>query len=195
MDSITQHNTAVLCATHNWLPQDVGVLETVRAAASFHGRPAYDSVLVDMEGMAPCYAQLRLIFEFNGLSLALIRWYQEIPAHRVRGGDRLSTRHAVDGGRSCTLLEWEGVRAPRNAAGGAASVQQPVQAAAEPAHYQVVGLDAIMRRLYIVPDFAAPAQQPRFHVSFSKWWRRPAALYSAAEPAGVPAAAARDDDQ
>lgn len=142
---IRVHNSAVVAAD---LPWDVSLnLQTVRAAPAFHGRAAYDCVLVQMgeqDGAAREYAQLLLLFsarlpsasgDVGGWApLAYVRWFK-----RLRGSKR---EHGA-------LLEYGVVPLSSDRVDCAPITQEPG------VRCSVVHLSAIKRRVHVMPAFQA----------------------------------------
>ena len=127
---------AVICGRYDWSPDD-SILETVRAAASFHGAEYFDSVVVasEVEGEL-WYAQLRALFSMttaDGVAhqLALVRWYEEVSGTSL--SDQLASRFG------CKRLRW---------------AQQQRRGNQVPYH-GVIPLSSIVRRQCIVPDCSA----------------------------------------
>ncbi|KAF5829602.1 hypothetical protein DUNSADRAFT_15856 [Dunaliella salina] len=149
LDLIKVHKSAALAGE---VPFNVDalVLQVARACSAFHGEPWFDGVCVKGEG-GLWYAQLRLMFSYDGMDLALVRWYNELPGDEddilVRYGCK-SVTWATRPGRANRNLPW----------------------------YQVISMDTILRREYIVLDFKKMPQADGlefFHVSAFKWNRMP----------------------
>ena len=139
--------SATLAAVVPWL-EDKVVCQTVHA---YPGDPErggkgewFDSVEVQADDGA-WYAQLRLIFtdgkdSVTGNQLALVRWYEELQPNN----NDVLVRHG------CKALKWEQIQGrPR---------------------YYVIPMSTILRRLYVVPNFANVGEG-QFHVSVFKWDR------------------------
>ena len=139
----------------------VGKLQTVHAAQRYYGKPWFDDVAVkgeDNNGVEEIwYAQLRLLFSWGGRLMAFVRWYAAVDLAQTT--DDTLVQHG------CISLQWE-----KKQGGG------PL--------YQVISLDSVLRRVYIVPDFkrndaagGEAAEAPDmvdhafFHVSAFKWDR------------------------
>lgn len=127
------------------------VVQTVRAAFDYYSakgdrkqHPWHDSVAVQSPDIdVTWYAQLRLLFQWGDMSLALIRWYEDITAESE---DILT-------GFDCVRVKWEAI----------GSRNSP--------RYQVIELDNILRRVYVVKDYNPTGEQESFHVSSFKWDR------------------------
>lgn len=158
MPTIHVAPTAVLAAALPWETDGSAELQTVRAVPTFHGKPYYDSVEIQVARNTTAFAQLRLLFSLRGASgemqdLAFVRMYSRVrqDAHEI---DMLSEH-------GCVPLSW--ARAVNTVRGTGA--------------YRLITLNTIKRRVYIVPDFTKPVDT-RFHLCAFKWTRRPVANYT-----------------
>lgn len=125
------------------------VVQTIRATHDFYSvkgarklNPWHDSVAVQSPVHGVTwYAQLRMLFQWGERCLALVRWYDG-----VNVPDNLTKF-------GCVRLKWETVG--RN--------NQP--------RYQVIELDNIIRRVFVVKDYNPVGNVGCFHVSAFKWDR------------------------
>lgn len=158
MPTIHVAPTAVLAAVLPWENDGSAELQTVRAVPTFHGKPYYDSVEIQVGRNATAYAQLRLLFSLRNADTgdmddyAFVRMYS-----RVR--QDANTRDILSD-HGCIALSW--ARASNTVRGTGA--------------YRLISLESIKRRVYVVPDFTKPVDT-RFHVCAFKWTRRPVANY------------------
>ncbi|KAL4431239.1 hypothetical protein ABPG75_006495 [Micractinium tetrahymenae] len=140
--AVTVHKSATIAATVPW-ELESGVVQTVHAAARFHGKPWFDWVVAEA-GEALEYGRLRLLFEadVSGVpeKLMLVEW-----CNVVRRQDALAKA-------GCIRLRPAPVLRVRP----------------ERQWYGVLPLTSLVRRLYVVPDYRRPGQ---WHVSAFKWDR------------------------
>jgi hypothetical protein len=158
MPTIHVAPTAVLAAVLPWENDGSAELQTVRAVPTFHGKPYYDSVEIQVGSNSTAYAQLRLLFSLQKSDTgdtedyAFVRMYSKVRPD-ANSRDMLSDH-------GCVALSW--ARASNTVRGTGA--------------YRLIRLENIKRRLYVVPDFTKPVDT-RFHVCPFKWTRRPVANY------------------
>lgn len=128
------------------------VVQTVRAAYDYYAakrdndelHPWYDTVAVQStDPNVSWYAQLRLLFRWGEKNMAFIRWYEQMAEP-----DMLTEF-------GCVRLKWETVTAGRR----------------EEPHYQVVEMDTMLRRVFVVKDYDPLPDVPSYHVSAFKWDR------------------------
>jgi len=67
--------SGTLCATPDWADASQAVLQTIRATHDCQNRPWYDSIRVKTEEGDSWFAELRLMFQYGGETLAYVRWY------------------------------------------------------------------------------------------------------------------------
>jgi len=158
-DTISIVKAGVLCAKVPWL-HDENLLQTVHAAPLVWHKPWFDSIAVNagIQGdIQPApgelwYAQLRLLFLINGKKLAFIRWYIKSP----------NPNRDVLQDLGCLSLEWEHVTNQRGLV-------------TQPALFDVIDFEDILKRVYICPDFARNASTGKedqyFKVNPWKWGR------------------------
>jgi hypothetical protein len=150
----------VLAAALPWETDGSAELQTVRAVPTFHGKPYYDSVEIQIGRNTTAYAQLRLLFSLRDANtggmqdLAFVRMYSRVRLDADADQRDILSEHG------CVPLSW--TRATNTVRGTGA--------------YRLVPLDSIKRRVYIVPDFTMPVDT-WFHVCDFKWTRRPVANY------------------
>ena len=144
----------VLCPTYG--DPDTVTPQHVRASPQFHGLPYYDSVTVkwvDPSGdVQQDHAQLRLLFRVrlaDGVQqeLALVRWYQDVT----------SSERDVLAGFGAAHLRWD--VQPLGHRPGLAMIRPR-------GYYDIVHLQSIVGRAYVVQDYAKP---DRFHLTPFKW--------------------------
>lgn len=136
-DTITVVPGACLVGVPEWAgPGDSGLLQVVRATPSFYGRQRFDFVSLRAEGaQVRWHAHLRLLFTAISRAAekpgeyALIQWYERAPLPRGRT-DVLHT----EGG--CPRIRAQLHRGE--------------------AWYQVVPLDTLLSRAYVVPKHDEP---------------------------------------
>jgi len=130
----------------------------VRATPRFHSAPYFDSVTVkwvDEDGaIQQDYAQLRLLFSVRTTAgvqreLALIRWYKNV--------SEAPNERDVLAGFDVARLCWD---KPPRSHWSALAVLRPR------GYYDIVDLQAIVERTYVVQDYA---KADRFHLTPFKW--------------------------
>ena len=125
------------------------VVQTIRAAYNYYPvkksgklHPWHDNIAVQSpEPNVEWYSQLRLLFKWGDKNLALVRWYE------VMQEPDILTRF------DCTRVKWEDVGIQN----------QP--------RYQVIELDTVIRRVFVVEDFNPIGDIDSFHISAFKWDR------------------------
>jgi hypothetical protein len=157
MPSINVGATAVLAASVPWEEEGTAELQTVRAVPSFHGKPYFDSVEIQIVGRS-AFAQLRMLLSLKNPitcqeeELAFVKMYSRV---RLDQNERdMLSEHG------CIPLSWA----------RASNCVRGTQA------YRLLPLQSIIRRVYIVPDFSKPRSN-RFHVCAFKWNRKPVENY------------------
>lgn len=146
MPTIKPRATAVLSAVVPWLPEDSAELQTVRATPQFYGRPYFDVVQFQFQSDQVEYGHLRLIF----LAVCPVTGKkQELVCVKVlspTGNEDVLTKYGS------THLEYDD----------------------SPDAYQVLPLSTLVRRVYIVEDFATSTSEKKFfHTCVFKWTRTP----------------------
>jgi hypothetical protein len=122
-------------------------LQGIVAWHDHYGGPWYDTVAVRSgDPSQPIwYGRLHMLFMIEDVAYAVVRWFDI-----VKGSDR---DPLVEAG--CTYLKWAGT-------------PQGDQ------WWQVIALDTVMRRVYIVPDFSKPKRNNEYeywYVNVFKWDR------------------------
>jgi hypothetical protein len=100
------------------------------------------------EGVEEWVAQLRLMFSYRGQRLAFVRWYEM--AQQVQN----DTESDVLAEAGCKPLQWYTVRDDSASS------------------YDVIHLESILRREYVVPQFTSSGKKDgSFHLSIFKFSR------------------------
>lgn len=123
-----------LCSTPTWAHATETVLQSIKAAHTFHGSPWFDSVSVLSEQSEVWYCELRLLFQYQEENLVFVQWYEE-EAPAV--GDILCQY-------GCICLK---------------KLQS----------YDVLPLEAVSRREFIVPDYQTKQVSDAGHVTYKKY--------------------------
>ncbi len=142
--------TAVLAATVPWLPQDEAELQTVRATPNFFGKPVFDCVRVQVQP------------ERRGdpdAEFATLRHLFTLPG---------------DPERKLALIRWF------NRTGREDILTQAGCVSLCLGPYDVIDLDSVSRREYVMPDFKSEDDniKGQFHTCVWKWSRVPIQGYS-----------------
>lgn len=154
LDEVELVPGGVLAAHLRHLPAAVARLQVVRASGSFFGHSWFDRVCVRVyesgevepaEGFAEVRAFVRAVIGSSARSLVYLRWFEEVA---VSEGDVLAQFGAKP-------LKW----AERVPSSGWRRQAEP--------WFQLVDLDDVVRREYIVQDYQGG--EGRFHVSPFKW--------------------------
>jgi hypothetical protein len=135
-------HTAVVIASVSWLAEE-NELQTIRAAPDFHGRPYYDTVIYKRDGNRPArrYGMVRLVFKVRHQSSNSLKEMVCIQVYEKTSG---VTDVLVKAG--CIPLTLTSL-------------------------YEVVPLDCILQRIYVVRDYQRGGSN--YHTCKWKWSRTP----------------------